>query len=134
MTRATAPRAPFDDLLGLEVVDASPDRVVATITIRSDMWQPYGIVHGGVYSTVVESTCSIGADMWIRAQGRSVVGVANHTNFLRSVSDGVLRVEALPVHRGRSQQLWQAVIHDERQRLIARGEVRFANLRPESGD
>jgi 1,4-dihydroxy-2-naphthoyl-CoA hydrolase len=57
------------------------------------------------------------------------VGVSNHTNFLKSVRDGERVVAtATPVHRGRSQQLWQIEMRDEQDRLVARGEVRLQNL------
>jgi len=58
--------------------------------------------------------------------------VSNSTNFLRAAREGVLAVEATPVHRGRTQQLWQVTVTDERDRLIARGEVRLANIAPEA--
>ncbi len=61
-------------------------------------------------------------------QGK-VVGVANQTDFLRSVRVGELLAEALPIHRGRSQQLWAVEIMDGDGRLAARGQVRLQNLR-----
>ena len=87
-------------------------------------------MHGGVYCSVVETTASIGGALWFGDRGH-VVGVSNHTNFLRSVREGVLDVEATPVHRGRTQQLWQVTVSDSAQRLVARGEVRLANISPE---
>jgi uncharacterized protein (TIGR00369 family) len=84
-------------------------------------------VHGGVYCAVVESAASIGAAMWLGDRGK-VVGVSNHTDFLRSVSTGRMTATATPIHRGRSQQLWQVEITDEQQRLVARGQVRLQNL------
>jgi uncharacterized protein (TIGR00369 family) len=113
--------------LGFELDEASPDRVVMSWTVGPQHLQPYGIVHGGVYCSVVETTASIGAALWYGERGK-VVGVANHTNFLRAVGDGRLTATATPIHRGRSQQLWLVLINDERGRDIARGEVRLQNL------
>lgn len=121
----------FNEVVGLELKETSGDRVTARLDVRPHLHQPYGIVHGGVYCTVVETTASVGAALWFGDRGH-VVGVSNHTNFLRAVREGVLDVEATPVHRGRTQQLWQVAVHDGEQRLVARGEVRLANISPEA--
>ena len=113
--------------LGLRLDEVGPDRVVMSWTVSEQHLQPYGIVHGGVYCSVVESSASVGAAAWFGERGR-VVGVSNHTNFLRSVREGTLTATATPIHRGRSQQLWLVDITDDQQRTIARGEVRLQNL------
>ncbi len=113
--------------LGLQLDEVGPDRVVMSWTVGPQHLQPYGIVHGGVYCSVVESSASIAAAMWFGDRGQ-VVGVANHTNFLRSVREGTLTATATPIHRGRSQQLWLVEITDDEQRAVARGEVRLQNL------
>jgi 1,4-dihydroxy-2-naphthoyl-CoA hydrolase len=121
----------FDGVVGLELLTADGDRVTARLPVAPHLHQPYGIVHGGVYCAVVETTASIGGALWFGDRGH-VVGVANSTNFLRAVREGVLAVEATPVHRGRTQQLWQVTVHDADERLVARGEVRLANIAPEA--
>ena len=119
--------AGFDKTIGLELDSFSGDEVRARLPIRPSLHQPYGIVHGGVYCTVVETAASIGAALWFGDRG-NVVGVSNHTNFLRAVRGGELSVLATPVQRGRTQQLWQVEVRDEQEWLVARGEVRLANL------
>jgi 1,4-dihydroxy-2-naphthoyl-CoA hydrolase len=113
--------------LGFQLDEATGDRVVLTWTVGPQHLQPYGIVHGGVYCSAVETTASIGAALWFGERGK-VVGAANHTNFLRAVREGILTATATPIHRGRSQQLWLVEITDEQQRVVARGEVRLQNL------
>jgi 1,4-dihydroxy-2-naphthoyl-CoA hydrolase len=98
--------------------------------VRPELWQPYGIQHGGVYCSVVETAASLGGALWLGERGR-VVGVANQTDFLRAVREGELTAVGTPVHRGRSQQLWQVEIRDEAGRLVSRGQVRLHNLPPE---
>jgi uncharacterized protein (TIGR00369 family) len=117
----------LNEALGFTLDEAGPDRVVMSWTVDSQHLQPYGIVHGGVYCSAVEATASIGAALWFGERGK-VVGAANHTNFLRAAREGRLVATATPIHRGRSQQLWQVEVHDEEERLIARGEVRLQNL------
>ncbi len=123
----------LDGALGLQLLSADGDRVTARLPIGPHLHQPYGIVHGGVYCSVVETTASVGGALWFsgRSEGGHVVGVSNLTNFLRAVREGVLEVEATPVHRGRTQQLWQVAVTDEAGKLVARGEVRLANIAPE---
>ena len=114
--------------LGFAFEEMTGDRVVLGWTSGPQHLQPYGIVHGGVYCSAAETAASIGAALWFGDRGR-VVGVANHTNFLRAVPAGERVVAtATPVHRGRSQQLWQIEMRDGQDRLVSRGEVRLQNL------
>jgi 1,4-dihydroxy-2-naphthoyl-CoA hydrolase len=117
----------LDKMLGLTYPEVSSDRVVIRWPVTPDQHQPSGIVHGGVYCSVVESAASVGAAMWFGDRGK-VVGVSNHTDFIRAASSGTMTAVATPVHRGRSQQLWLVEITDEQGRLIARGQVRLQNL------
>jgi uncharacterized protein (TIGR00369 family) len=121
-------RAGFTGLLGLRVDSVDPDRLIVRWEVEPTQWQPYGITHGGVYCTVVETVASYGGALWLGDEGQ-VVGVSNHTDFLRAVREGELVATGTPIHRGRLQQLWLVEIHDERERLVARGQVRLQNLR-----
>lgn len=122
----------FGQTLGLEYTELSPDRVRAQWRVTSELLQPAGILHGGVHCAVIESMASFGGALWLGERGH-VVGVNNNTDFLRAVRDGVLTAEATPVHRGRTQQLWQVLITDERDRLVAKGQVRLANITDTAG-
>ncbi len=117
----------FVSLLGLTLDEVSGDRVVIRWQVRPELHQPYGIQHGGVYCSVVETAASVGGSLWLGDRGR-VVGVSNQTDFLRAVRDGELTAVGTPVHRGRSQQLWLVEITDGEGRLVARGQVRLQNL------
>lgn len=117
----------FERVLGLEYPEAGPDRVVITCPIRPELLQPYGILHGGVYCSLVETAASVGAGLWFAERGR-VVGVSNTTHFLRVAREGVLTATATPIHRGRTQQLWLVQVTGDGGRDLARGEVRLANV------
>jgi 1,4-dihydroxy-2-naphthoyl-CoA hydrolase len=132
----TTPAPPDDDselqrgflkLVGLRIEQASGDRVVLTCPVTPDLHQPFGLVHGGVYATLAETAASVGASLWFGDRGK-VVGVSNHTDFLRAVRRGELRAEATPLSRGRTTQLWQVEVADEQGRLIAHAKVRLQNL------
>lgn len=116
--------------IGLEILHASPSEVLAEWTIGERHLQPHGIVHGGVYASVVESVCSIGAVL-AAPPGKQVVGVENHTSFLRPVRGGRLRARATPLHAGRQAQLWECAISDDGERLIATGRLRVFCVDPQ---
>jgi 1,4-dihydroxy-2-naphthoyl-CoA hydrolase len=129
------PEAPFDKELGLEFTEISPDRTRAQLDVAPKLLQPMGIVHGGVYCAMIESLASVAAYTWMAAKGGdgSVVGVNNNTDFLRAIGSGMIYGTAIPIHRGRRQQLWQVTIVDSDDRLVARGQVRLQNLEAEAG-
>ncbi|HEX2372575.1 MAG TPA: PaaI family thioesterase [Actinomycetota bacterium] len=114
-------------LLGIRIEEASGDRVVLSCRVTPDLHQPFGLVHGGIHATLAETAASVAGALWFGDQGK-VVGVSNHTDFLRAVRDGELRAEATPLSRGRTTQLWQVEISDERGRLVAHAKVRLQNL------
>lgn len=124
MTEPT-PLPGFDGIIGLRLLDVTPDGVTAEFEVRPELHQFYGILHGGVLATVVETVGSVSGATWY---GGAVVGTSNHTNFLRATREGVLTVRSRPVHRGRTQQLWDVDVTDEQDRLVARGQLRLANL------
>ena len=129
------PEAPFDKELGLEFTEISPDRTRAQLDVAPKLLQPMGVVHGGVYCAMIESLASVAAYTWMAAKGDhgSVVGVNNNTDFLRAIGSGMIYGTAIPIHRGRRQQLWQVTIVDSDDRLVARGQVRLQNLEAEPG-
>ncbi len=121
--------APFDVEIGLLYTEVTPDGANAELTVRPTLLQPMGLVHGGVWCSVVESLASVSAYAWLSANGGgNVVGVNNNTDFLHSVPEGTVYASSEPVHRGRRQQLWLVTIRDSSGRVIARGQVRLQNL------
>lgn len=124
---AELPTRGFDKVIGFRYSEASTDGIKAEWTVTPDLHQPFGIVHGGVYCAVIESVASISGAIWLGDKGH-VVGVNNNTDFLRAVESGTLYAASSPIHRGRSQQLWQVVITDEQGRTVARGQVRLQNM------
>lgn len=119
----------FDQLLGMEFEEVGPGRLVATLHADSRLHQPFGIVHGGVYASLVETVASVGAWASVRRTGASAVGVHNATDFIRPHVEGPLRVVGEAVHQGRTQHLWQVEITREVDgKLVARGQVRLAIL------
>ena len=75
--------------LVLDKVEAS--HVTGWIDLGSEHHQPWGLVHGGVYTTAIESAASVGASIAAQEHGLVAVGVNNNTNFLRSMTEGRVR-------------------------------------------
>ena len=113
---------------GFEVVHADGSEVRGHVEAGAAHHTPWGVVHGGLYATVIESACSIGASSAVIDGGQYAVGLANHTDFLRAHREGRLEVRAFPVHQGRTGQLWQCDIAREDGKLVAQGRVRLQNV------
>ncbi|OBI92572.1 PaaI family thioesterase [Mycobacterium asiaticum] len=122
--------AAFDSELGLQFTELTPDGARAQLEVKPKLLQPMGLVHGGVYCSMIESMASVAAYTWLNANGGggNVVGVNNNTDFLRAIKSGTVYGKAEPVHRGRRQQLWLVTITDDDDRIVARGQVRLQNL------
>jgi uncharacterized protein (TIGR00369 family) len=120
--------AGWDAAMGLRYVRATRDEVVIEYDVAAIHRQPYGIVHGGVHCGVIEGACSTGAAIDAMARGQTVVGIENHTSFIRAVRSGRVEVRATPVTRGRRTQVWEATARDEAGRVVATGRVRLLCL------
>jgi uncharacterized protein (TIGR00369 family) len=116
--------------LGLEFDSITDEGVEATFEAQEKHHQPMGILHGGVWASIVETAASYGAGyVAMRRGARGVVGVSNQTDFLRSHSVGPLHVSATPLHAGRRTHVWQVLITRPSDGvLVARGQVRFQVL------
>jgi uncharacterized protein (TIGR00369 family) len=113
---------------GLELDEVTGTRITGHVEVGEDHHTPWGVVHGGLWATVVESAASVGASTAVREQGMYAVGLTNTTNFLRPTSAGRVEVEAVALHQGRTQQLWRVDITDASGRLLAHGELRLQNV------
>jgi uncharacterized protein (TIGR00369 family) len=113
---------------GLRFTSVSGHAVTGTLRLGPEHHTPWGVVHGGVYTTAVESAASVGATAAVTARGQVAVGVHNSTDFLRSTRSGTATVSAHPVQQGRTQQLWDVTITDQDGKALARGSVRLQNI------
>jgi 1,4-dihydroxy-2-naphthoyl-CoA hydrolase len=119
-------------LLEIQFDEVEPTRVSGSVAADERHHQPWGVVHGGLYTSAIETFASIGASEAVKDRGQHAVGVTNITDFVRPHKNGRLQVEANAIHQGRTQQLWQVEIRrPEDNKLIARGQVRLQNIDPE---
>ena len=119
----------FVRVAGLRFDEIGGERVRGSIELSERHHTPWGVVHGGVYTTAVESAASVGASAAVEEREQFAVGVSNSTDFLRPVKEGRVDVVAEPIMQGKIQQLWQVVItRSEDGKQVARGQVRLQNV------
>ena len=116
--------------MGLSFTRVTADECIGELIVAEQHLQPYGIVHGGVHTGIIEAACSTGAAVAAAARGQTVVGLENATSFVHAARAGRLRVTARPLTRGRRTQAWEAQVTDETGRLLASGRVRLLCLEP----
>ena len=124
-----APRSPFDELIGTEWLDDDPDHARVRLTVRDDLKQPTGLLHGGVLSSLVESVCSRATAISVYDEGMAAMGQSIEVNFLRPITEATVEVLATARHRGRSTWVWQAEVRDGGDRLAALAQMTIA-VRP----
>jgi 1,4-dihydroxy-2-naphthoyl-CoA hydrolase len=123
------PSSEFVRVAGLDFEEIGGSKVRGSIELGEHHHTPWGVVHGGVYATAVESAASVGASAAVEERGQFAVGVSNSTEFLRPMKEGRVDVVAEPVMQGRSQQLWQVIItRSDDGKEIARGQLRLQNV------
>ncbi|MCF8130449.1 MAG: PaaI family thioesterase [Deltaproteobacteria bacterium] len=120
----------FNNFLGLRFTGATPLEFTAELDIKDNHLQPYGLVHGGIYSGMIETVCSTGSALTVWGEEKNTVGLENATSFLKAVRSGRLRCTARPLALGKRSHVWEAGIHDDQDRLVATGRVRMMILEP----
>jgi uncharacterized protein (TIGR00369 family) len=123
------PFSHFDGLIGTEWIDDDPDQARVRITMRDELRQPVGLMHGGVISTIVESVCSRATALAVMGDGMAAMGQSISVNFIRPVTAGHAEVTARARHRGRTTWVWEAEVRDADERLCALATMTIA-VRP----
>jgi 1,4-dihydroxy-2-naphthoyl-CoA hydrolase len=129
---AEDPRMPgthFAALLGFELLDDDPDHARARIPLRDDLRQPFGLMHGGVMSSLVETVCSHVTAFAVLGDGMAAMGQSIAVSFIRPITEGHAEVRARARHRGRTTWVWDAEVRDAEDRLCALGQMTMA-IRP----
>jgi uncharacterized protein (TIGR00369 family) len=122
-----AGRGSIHDLLGVEVLEAGPERVRLRLPVDWRVHQPVGLLHGGVSALLAESAASMGGGL-AAGPGRSVVGIELSASHLRGLRDGHLTADATPVRVGRMIQVWRIVLTDDDGRAICESRCSLAVL------
>ncbi|WP_043675143.1 PaaI family thioesterase [Streptomyces xylophagus] len=119
--------------MGVEIVEASAERVVGTMPVEGNT-QPYGLLHGGASAVLAETLGSLGS-MLHGGSTKIAVGVDLNCTHHRGARSGLVTGVATPVHRGRSTATYEIVISDEDGRRVctARLTCMLRDVKPGDG-
>ena len=126
------PKDTLLETLEIEVTEAAPERVTATMPVTPRVHQPFGILHGGASVVLAETVASIGATVNLDMERQRAVGLEINANHLRSKRGGLLTAVATPIHRGRKTHVWGIEIRDEEEKLVCTSRCTLAILDADS--
>ena len=106
-------------LLGLRIVEATPDRVVAELTIRDELRTVGGALHGGTLMALADTVGAAATVVNLPPGAAGTTTLESKTNFFAAGRSGVVRAEATPLHKGKRTQVWQTRVTDEVGRLLS---------------
>ena len=119
LARINETKLPFAELLGIEVVSASPDRIVAQMVVRKELCTTPAVAHGGVIMALADTLGAMGTIVNL-PQGAGTTTIESKTNFVAPAPVGNRLIgEATPIHRGRRTMIWQTRISTADGRLVA---------------
>ena len=107
--------------LGVDIVEASADRVLLTMQVTPKVHQYIGIMNGGVSLYLCETAASVGTVAGVDLSKYTPVGIEINANHLRAVSKGIITVEAKPIYPGRTLNVWQIDITNDKGKLLCTG-------------
>jgi 1,4-dihydroxy-2-naphthoyl-CoA hydrolase len=116
----------YADLMGIEWLDDDPERARARVQFRDDLLQPFGLMHGGVMSSLVESVCSRATALAVLGDGMAAMGQSIAVSFIRPIVEGHAEVKATARHRGRTTWVWDAEVLDAENHLCALAQMTIA--------
>ena len=122
-----AAQFPFFNLIGLEVLDAEPGRSTTSIAFRPDLTQPFGIIHGGVIATLIDTGIAHALLLTerfqqLRQEGGALVSVDLRVKYFRPVSEGTMRCESVITRMGRQVIHAESVVTNDAGKEVARGD------------
>ena len=119
LDRVNDTKLPFAELLGIEFVSASPEKIVAEMTVREDLCTIPAVLHGGAIMAFADTLGAMGTLVNL-PQGAGTTTIESKTNFVAPAPVGTRVIgETTPVHRGRRTMIWQTRISTSEGRLVA---------------
>src|SRR5438445_8430803 len=119
LTRLKELMLPFAELLAIGFVEASPDKIVAEMTVRDDLCTRPAVLHGGAIMAFADTLGAAGTIVNL-AEGAGTTTIESKTNFVSPAPVGTRVIgEATPVHRGRRTMIWQTRVSTPEGRLVA---------------
>ena len=115
--------------LGIEITEVGEDYLKATMPVDDRTRQPYGLLHGGASVVLAETLGSVGAAFVVDRNKYDCVGLEINANHLRGVREGIVTGIARPIHIGKTTQVWDIRIHDNRDKIVCISRITIAVLR-----
>jgi len=106
------------ETLGLRITEIGDDYVRGTLPVDARTHQPYGLLHGGASVALAETLGSLAGMLTLDPAVEAAVGLDINANHVRGVKSGLVTGTARPLHLGRSTQVWEIRIEDERSKLV----------------
>lgn len=100
-------------LLGVEVLEVEPGRTVLRLPIRTELLAPNGYLHGASVVGLADTAAGYGCVASLPPGALGFTTIELKSNFVGTLTEGVLRTEATLVHRGRTTQVWDAPVTDD---------------------
>ncbi len=107
------------ETLDIEYVDFGKDFLIAKMPVSPKVYQPNGILHGGATVALAESVGSAASHIFTDIDNFEIRGIEIAANHVRSVKEGFIYAKASVLHKGRTTQLWQIKITDDKDRLVS---------------
>lgn len=114
----------LNDKMGIEILEISPERVVATMPVAGNT-QPYGLLHGGASAVLAETLGSVGSGLHAYPD-RICVGVDINATHHRAATSGLVTGVATAIHLGRTMASYEVVISDERGKRVCTSRITCA--------
>jgi 1,4-dihydroxy-2-naphthoyl-CoA hydrolase len=118
---ADAARGALAERMGIEIVAASPERVVGRMPVEGNT-QPYGLLHGGASVVLAETLGSVGAALH-GGPDAVPVGIEINATHHRSATAGIVTGVATAVHRGRTLATYEVLLTDEDGRRLCTSRI-----------
>ncbi|TCP56018.1 uncharacterized protein (TIGR00369 family) [Tumebacillus sp. BK434] len=106
------------EALGIQLIELTPEKVIATMPVHPPTHQPFGYLHGGASVALAETVASVGTWNLIDQTTQACFGLEINANHIRAKRDGIVTATATPLHKGRTTMVWDINITDEGDRLI----------------
>ena len=122
-------KASMAGYLGIEVTEVGQDFVKARMPVDQRTKQPYGLLHGGASVVLAESLGSVAGTMCVNVSEEAVVGVEINANHIRPVKEGFVEGTARPLHIGKTTQVWEIKIVNEKEKLVCASRITLAVIK-----
>src|SRR5512141_2135146 len=106
-------------LMGIEFLSLEPGRLTSRLDVRPELLAPNGYLHAAVIIALADTACGYGTFTDLPEGANNFTTIELKSNFLGTAREGSIACVATKVHSGRTTQVWDAEVKDERGKMIA---------------